>query len=130
MFYFSISPEEFIYKWGTHYHPIIKGDLEDMLFCCSCNTDVYVRIAWSLSAASVSMTCAWKIAAFLHKQLERLQALAELHGGVDAVITAVIIGLGLALFVCALMRAADCSDDSNSVKWVVLCVTKRVKKRL
>ncbi len=81
MFYISISPEEFIYKWGTRYHPIIKGDSEDMLCCCSCNTDVYVRIAWSLSAASVSMTCAWKIAAFLHKQLERLQALAELHGG-------------------------------------------------
>ncbi len=44
--------------------------------------------------------------------------------GVDAVITAVIIGPGLVLFVCALMRAADCSDDSNSVKWVVLCLTK------
>lgn len=145
MFYFSPSPEQFIWIKGmhfssSHYRAIYlnKGNIiispshinvrsEEVLCCCYCQvTLMYMWERHGMFLRCCTLTCGWKIAAFLHKQLERLQGLDELHRGVDTVITAVIISLGL----CVCVLTGDSSNDSNSVKWVVLYVTKRVKERL
>lgn len=97
-----------------------------MLLLLSGNTDVYVRKAWHVSEV-------------LHIDM-RLKdcSLSPQTAGATSRTGRTPQGCGHGHYscyhqpgaVCVCVLTGDSSNDSNSVKWVVLYVTKRVKERL